>query len=125
MADDALVAKRMNLKPGGQRPLMRDGYNPHMDAPQQMRQWDGQLKGIKIDLQEHGLWPLGRSCFKFECATKADHKDDSQRCADQLLASQSDFKSQKGILAEELEKRGHLVMFYPKFHPMLNFMEYY
>jgi len=127
MAEDALVAKRMNLNRGGQQPLMRDGYNPLTDSPQQMWQWAGsskEPKGTRIVLEERGLWPQNRH-FKLECARKTDHTEDHRCCARRLLASQPDFKSQKGVLAEELEKRGHLVMFYPKFHPELNFIEYY
>lgn len=128
MADDALVAKGMNLSRGGRQPLMRDGFNPLTNEPQQMWQWEESKqvpKGIKVVLKERGLWPLDDSRFKLECATKGDHRDDQQCCARRLLASQPDFKIQKGVLAEELEKRGHLVMFYPKFHPELDFIEYY
>ena len=43
----------------------------------------------------------------------------------QLMAAQPDFQEQKGLLQEELEKRGHMVMFLPKFHPELNWIEPY
>ena len=46
-------------------------------------------------------------------------------CARRLMDSQPDFKEQRGMLEEELVKRGHLVFFYPKFHCELNWIEYY
>ena len=40
-----------------------------------------------------------------------------------LMASQRDFQEQKGRLEEELQAAGQLVIFYPKFHCELNFIE--
>ena len=37
-------------------------------------------------------------------------------CARRLMANQQDFQEQKGMLEEEVLKRGHLVLFFPKFH---------
>ena len=39
------------------------------------------------------------------------------------MASQQDFREQGGRLEEELQAAGQLVMFYPKFHWELNFIE--
>ncbi|RPA93477.1 hypothetical protein L873DRAFT_1705087, partial [Choiromyces venosus 120613-1] len=36
-----------------------------------------------------------------------------------------DFHAQKGELQETLEKADHLVLFYPSFHYVLNFIEYF
>ena len=44
-------------------------------------------------------------------------------CCATALQSQPDFKEQKGWLQELLEQAGHSVVFYPKFHCELNFME--
>lgn len=44
-------------------------------------------------------------------------------CATALLQSQRDFKEQTGRLQEEVEAAGHLVIFYPKFHCELHFIE--
>jgi len=41
-----------------------------------------------------------------------------------LLASQPDFKAQKGELQEAIQAAGHLVLFYPPFHCELNVIEY-
>ena len=44
-------------------------------------------------------------------------------CARTLMASQQDFQGQKGRLEEELQAAGQLVIFCPKFHCELNFIE--
>ena len=44
-------------------------------------------------------------------------------CAKTLMASQQDFQEQKGRLEEELQAAGQLVIFYPKFHCEMNFIE--
>jgi hypothetical protein len=40
-----------------------------------------------------------------------------------LIAAQRDFQEQKGRLQEELEALGWELIFYPKFHCELNFIE--
>ena len=47
------------------------------------------------------------------------------RCARNLMASQRDFQPQKGWLQETLEASNQEVMFYPKFHCELNFIEHF
>ena len=42
-----------------------------------------------------------------------------------MLTAKHDFKEQKGRLQEELECRGWLVIFYPKFHCELNVIKRY
>jgi len=46
-------------------------------------------------------------------------------CARHILASQVDFKNQKPLLQEIIEAKGHKVVFYPKFHCELNYIEMY
>ncbi|KAH9123599.1 hypothetical protein AeMF1_005450 [Aphanomyces euteiches] len=70
---------------------------------------DGTPKGIKIVLEERGLW---NSSLKLNTA-----KD--------LLASQPDFKSQKSRVEETIEAAGHIALFLPKFHCEFNFIEMY
>jgi hypothetical protein len=46
-------------------------------------------------------------------------------CAHNLLAAQRDFCEQKGSLQEALEAGNQEVIFYPKFHCELNFVEHF
>jgi len=53
---------------------------------------------------------------------------DSQRvdcCMRQILSLQPDFIAQKSKLQNEIEKRGHKCIFYPKYHCELNYIEMY
>src|SRR6185436_6855797 len=42
-----------------------------------------------------------------------------------ILSLEEDFKSQKLQLQEEIEKKGHICIFYPKYHCELNYIEMY
>ena len=143
-AEDALIAEKMNLKFGGKQPLMRDGwYEVDTDlgvvrVPQRMwfQDSDGKVtaKGIKQVLMERGIWREG---LKLECKEKwkdAEGKEHTRRscgkgvrdcCARRLMTNQKDFQAQKGMLEEEVLKRGHLVLFFPKFHCECNWIEYF
>lgn len=62
------------------------------------------------------------------CSTLKKHRSDATIkgcCARQILRLQTDFLDQQGILQETLTIRGHEVLFYPKFHCELNWIEYY
>ncbi|RIA79587.1 hypothetical protein C1645_840337 [Glomus cerebriforme] len=113
---DALIAKSMNLNPGGKQPKMRrtyfgderiqqdivfssDYHNPNLRE---------QPKGLKQVLIERGLWP--NEGLKLEEARK-------------LMSQQPDFLAQKGRLEEIIVAAGHKVIFYPKFHCELNYIE--
>jgi hypothetical protein len=62
---DALLVSRMNLNPGGKQALMRDGWwmdgnvrrVQKMVFPANHPEHPGQPKGMKVVLQECGLWP--------------------------------------------------------------------
>ena len=105
-------------------------------VPQQMQypddyervEWRGHSKGIKVILEERGLWHDG---LLLDCALcKAGLKDDKQRhlrhdcCARRLLASQPDFRAQVSMLEETCKKLGFDVIFLPKFHCEINYIEY-
>lgn len=57
-------------------------------------------------------------------ARKHTHHGD-ECCARQVLAQQPDFEAQIGRVQEVVEDRGHLVLFYPKFHCERNWIEYF
>ncbi|RPA74773.1 hypothetical protein BJ508DRAFT_195691, partial [Ascobolus immersus RN42] len=67
-----------------------------------------------------------QSCSTLRQHQKIDTRDGC--CAKGILKMQTDFARQQGILQEVLsglEGRGHSVLFYPKFHCKLNWIEYY
>ncbi len=45
--------------------------------------------------------------------------------AQEVMSKQPDFQGQRGQLREELEATGNLMIFYPKFHCELNFIDRY
>ena len=80
-----------------------------------------QPKGAKQILLERGLW---RDGMLKNCQPKCtDGRKDC--CAIQTLSNQRDFQTQQGRLQEMIERAGHKVVFYPKFHCELNFIEYF
>jgi hypothetical protein len=138
-AADALVASKMNLLPGGKQPLLRDGFDHNRGMPQRMifdndhpdYALRGKAKGIRQVLGERGLWRERRAdgfrflllCPKTHDRPGCDPGLNGECCATALLQSQRDFAEQKGRLQEEVEAAGHSVIFYPKFHCELNFIE--
>src|SRR6185369_4983678 len=80
----------------------------------------GKPKGMK---QERGLW---RPNLKAFCKNNdVSLEENLTCCARHILASQVDFKNQKPLLQEIIEAKGHKVVFYPKFHCELNYIEMY
>ena len=101
----------------------------------------GKAKGIKRVLQERGLWVSG---LKKQCGRQ---KKDNTRtndetmgeynariadrceagkscCALRILEAQQDFQEEKSMLEHIITAAGHEVIFYPKFHCELNYIEY-
>lgn len=140
-SENALVASRMNLNPGGKQPVMREGFDFDRGLPQTMvfpnshRLYElrGKPKGLEAILRERRLWPLnGRRSdgmrFRLQCPTTdgrpgCEPELEGGCCARSLMAAQKDFREQKSRLEEELEAANQLVIFYPKFHCELNFIE--
>ena len=59
--------------------------------------------------------------LRLDCRGKC--LNNAQCCARSLLRNQPDFKKQKGLLEETIVAAGHKIIFYPKFHCELNFIE--
>ena len=144
-AEDALVASRMNWNSGGKQPVMRDGWIRDGENVEPVRQVlyveveeDGKKKqipkGMKRVLEERGLY---RDGLRMECKKQWTDEQgqrhtrrgcvdgDEDCCGRRIMELQPDFQEQKGLLEEEVTRRGHLVMFYPKFHCELNWIEYF
>lgn len=122
LAEDALTVRDLNLHPGGKQPHLRTTTNPAGET-QSMNFPNGIQKGIRQILKERGKWP--QAGLRIECKPVSAHNEDNTCCAKKVLAAEPDFRAQQGLIQERIEARGHLVLFYPKFHPELNFIEYY
>jgi hypothetical protein len=82
---------------------------------------NGTFKGMTKILQERGLTEeskLNAQCEKFKCAPKA-----TSCCQRRVLYNQPDFANQDSALEIVCKARGFQVMFLPKFHCELNFIE--
>ena len=138
MAEDALVAARMNLSPGGGQPKMRDGWyiNDRGERCEQsmifpddypVSRLRGQPKGIKRTLEDRSLWPNKK--IRLVCERCSDKNSDNSGilncCARQIMSQQPDFCEQKSMLEEAVTKAGHIFERYPKFHCECNFIERY
>ena len=105
VADDALNADRMNVGPGGKQPKMRDTvWEGHI---QKMVDRNGIPKGMKAILEERGVDTAGMRGTDMR----------------KLIKSYPDFQQQKTILEDRVERRGHICLFYPKFHCELSPIE--
>lgn len=139
-SSDALLAGKMNLNPGGKQPRMRDTWYIQRDNGLKRRQrlifasthpkYPNQPKGLKQVLRERRLWrdhdQFGQRFLvacPSECPSDPQERHYKDCCAKTLLANQVDFLAQKGKLEEELTRFGMEVIFYPKFHCELNFIE--
>src|SRR6266498_4034874 len=142
MAEDALIATRMNLGSGGVQPKMRDGWYinereekciqsmtfPDNHPVEKLR---GQPKGIKKVLEERNLWPkkkINLVCKK--CSKKNADNDENDEirldcCARRIISLQPDFLEQQSALEEAIVRSGHILERYPKFHCECNFIERY
>ena len=97
MGDDALVAKRMNLGPGGKQPAMRDTI------------WNGQVQKL---VDESGR-PIGARALlqKRGIDTKGLKLDDMR----DIISKFPNFAGEKCQLEHILNNRGHVCIFIPKF----------
>lgn len=104
---------------------MRDGVKPNGDAQSfyfpQGHARAGIFKGMKVILEERGFMKeanLRAQCPKFKCAPLA-----ISCCCRRVLFCQPDFVNEKSVLENVCEARGFEVLFLPKFHCELNFIE--
>ena len=127
-AIDALLASRMNLRPGGKQAQMRDGWYmkdgghvvQQMTFPTDHPEFPNQPKGMKAVLAERGLWVDGLLMQCKKCDPEA-----MGCCARHILEHQPDFMEQHSLVQEVIEAAGHLCIFLPKFHCELNFIEFF
>ena len=95
----------MNVKPGGKQPVMIDTvWNGEV---QKLADENGYPKGMKLVLQERGVDTKGMNASEMR----------------DTLIKHPDFRNPKTILEDFIEVRGHICMFFPKFHCELNAIE--
>jgi hypothetical protein len=58
-----------------------------------------------------------------DCKNHSSTREDC--CAIHILSLQPDFASKRPLIQEVIETHGHKVIFFPKFHCELNFIEYF
>ena len=105
VAEDSLNVDKMNVYPGGKQPAMRD--TTWQGRVQQMVYLDGRPKGMKAILEERGV------------NTRKMKADDMRK----KLSQYPDFQNKKTLLEEYIESRGHIHMYFPKFHCELSAIE--
>lgn len=110
-----LLKKKIEMAPG----TLPDGTSQDLyfrDGPQA-----GVFKGMVTILKERGFTDVAHlraECPKFNCDSSVE-----RCCCRRLLYNQPDFSNQKSRLELLCEKQGFQVLFLPKFHPELNFIE--
>ena len=122
---DALVANKMNKAPGGKAPLMHNttfnGRQQSMIIDYDLIVWDkeqkrevnirGKPKGIKLVLEERGLWTWDMPLKCKACTEKEPDLNRIDCCAHCFIANQSDFLGKKGLIQTIIESRGHKLFF--------------
>ncbi|THU93162.1 hypothetical protein K435DRAFT_598479, partial [Dendrothele bispora CBS 962.96] len=140
-AADALSAKKMPVKENakfgyfqekdldgnstGIQKRMRDAKFAD-GTPQLLYNQNGKFKGMKTLIKERiekgadlpDPTKLKAQCTNFKCTPGA-----TRCCCRRILFNEPDFISQKSRLEEHCEKRGYQVIFFPKYHCELNFIE--
>ena len=105
VADDALNVDKMNVHPGGMQPKMRS--TTWEGRTQTMVYRDGTPKGMKAVLEERGV----------------DTRNMKAPDMREKLKSYPDFQNATTLLEDLVHSRGHLCVFYPKYHCELSPIE--
>ena len=120
-SDDKPLKKKINMQDGrfadgSPQPLYFES-GPHA----------GLFKGMAIILEERGLMAeskLRAECKKFKCPSDSESPTGTPVCCcRRVLYSQPDFVQVDSILETVCQARGYKIIFLPKFHCELNFIE--
>ncbi|KAF9504063.1 hypothetical protein BS47DRAFT_1374427 [Hydnum rufescens UP504] len=98
-----------------------DGRPQPLYFPDDHPQYPGLFKGMAVILEERGFSnarSLKAKCKGFKCAPGI-----MDCCCQRILFNQPDFVGVKSLLEDVCERRGYRVIFLPKFHLELNFIE--
>jgi hypothetical protein len=123
---DALNAFTMNKSDGGKQRKQKDTIIPESNPDascrgkvQKMTTDKREQKGLQSVLEERGFNVKGMKA-KCKPVCPVENKD---CCMARLLSHQDDFKNQVSLVEELIKRRGHEVIFLPKFHCELNPIE--
>ena len=138
-APDGLDVKLFTLNDGGKNmPTFRDGWYFDADGTKVIQKMqyptghpkEGVKKGLKTVLRERGkhLDDNGRDlrliCKPCSNGTRElDGTAYSKCCATYVASKEPDFQAQKSYLTEVIESEGFNIIFYPKYHCELNYIE--
>ena len=115
--DGKKLVTKIQMAPG----TFADGSSHSLYFPRD-HEAAGRFKGMKVILEERGfgdrIRDLKRECANFHCPPGR-----TDCCIRRTLYSQPDFQGVTSLLAEHCGKRGFDVLFLPKFHPELSFIE--
>ena len=104
-SEDALNASRMNMKPGGKQPAMRNTV------------WQGKEQRMVFNIcTPKGLIQVLKERGRYHLGMKLQEMRDE-------LASHQDFKEEKTRIEHYLKSKGFACIFLPKFHCELNPIE--
>ena len=123
---DGLCANSLNLSDGGKHvPLLRETTFRAPDGSTQVQKMQtaaGVQKGVKTILTERGIW---NDDLSLQCPTANGGcpLESTSCCARRMLSLQPDFAAQPCWLEDTLSVTGHDIIFFPKFHCELNFIE--
>jgi len=143
----------MKLGPGGKKPCMQNTIFNGMVQYMLFQPGDedfetgllipdnllGCPKELKRVLQERGLWRANLRKQYGRVRKPAPGVEETEEemlrrtldqcgegkncCALRIIAQQLDFRTEKSLLERVVKEAGHKVIFYPKFHCELNFIE--
>jgi hypothetical protein len=105
----------------------QDPNNPQLLVKQKMYvEGSNDQKGIETILKERGLWEslVNKQLTCHDCRDGHPVPNVTHCCAKRCLSEQPDFKNQKEWLREVIEDYfGYSIIFFPKFHCELNYIE--
>ena len=104
MGEDSLNASKLDKKPGGKQPQMRDIL------------YNGKLKGLVFDDET----TKGAETILNEGGVDTDTTGMSMDDMRKLLATHDNFKHETTILEKFIDSRGYQILFLPKFHCKLS-----
>jgi hypothetical protein len=106
--------------------MFKDGKPQKLYYRRNHKKYPGYFKGMRVLIEKrrkkgHNLpdpSKLLAQCTGFKCP-----KGRTDCCCRRILYSEPDFVNQKSRLEEHCEARGYQVIFFPKYHCELNFIE--